>query len=119
MDINHALDVASRVDGEDAKKVAMLHDVVEDDGVSYSRLMKAGFSQEIVIAVEAITRRENESYKDYIRRVAKNDLAKQVKIADLRANLDRIDDGYWSEDQRSTMNARYRWALVYLREVGR
>ena len=45
-------------------------------------------------AVEALTKREGEDYEAFIRRVAPNPIAREVKLADLRDNSDlsRIAD---------------------------
>lgn len=53
-----------------------------------------GFSAEIVEAVECLTRREGESYGEFIQRAKVNSLARRVKLADLQDNLDltRIRD---------------------------
>ena len=41
------------------------------------------------VAVDAISQREGEDYKDYLQRVIINELAKVVKIADINHNLAR------------------------------
>jgi guanosine-3',5'-bis(diphosphate) 3'-pyrophosphohydrolase len=46
------------------------------------------FSEEIVDAVNALTRREGEDRSDYIQRVAQNRIAKKIKLLDLRHNMD-------------------------------
>jgi len=44
-----------------------------------------------VQAVDAITRRDDEDYREYILRVKKNHLARFVKIADIEHNLESFD----------------------------
>jgi len=66
--------------------VAYLHDVVEDTEVTLDGL-RLFFDDVIVEAVDAITKREDETYFEYIDRVRKNDLAVFVKSADLMVNL--------------------------------
>lgn len=69
--------------------VALLHDLVEDTDYTLDKLRKEGFDEEIVTAVDAITRRDDEKhYFDFIERVSKNDIAKKVKIYDLENNMD-------------------------------
>jgi hypothetical protein len=80
----------ARVAGEfyDEKAiVALLHDIVEDTDVTPGELLQKGFSKEIVDAVVAITKKENESYESFIERVGKNKMAREVKIADLEDNM--------------------------------
>jgi guanosine-3',5'-bis(diphosphate) 3'-pyrophosphohydrolase len=69
---------------------AVLHDVVEDCDVSFDDLRKAGFSEEVVEAVDALTKRPDEAsdYMKAIRRVAQNPIARRVKLRDLADNLD-------------------------------
>ena len=66
---------------------AVLHDVVEDTDVELRHLARAGYPPEVVAAVDALSRRAHESYDDYIERVAANEIARRVKLADLRENL--------------------------------
>ena len=86
--INHPLYVASQMTTKDEKIVALLHDVVEDTHVTLEYLRKQGFSSEIVDAVDAITKRDNEDYSEYLHRVKSNSLARKVKLADLFHNMD-------------------------------
>jgi len=68
--------------------VAMLHDVIEDTVITPFDLEALGFPHSIIQDVVTITRSENETYAEYIDRIAKdNGVALRVKIADLRFNL--------------------------------
>lgn len=74
---------------EKACVVALLHDIVEDTDITLDDLKEMKFDSEIVDAVDAITRREDETkYFDFIERVKKNDIARIVKIYDLEDNMD-------------------------------
>jgi (p)ppGpp synthase/HD superfamily hydrolase len=75
------------VEGEDRQIAAVLHDTVEDCGIELSQL-RLGFGAHIAEAVDALTRRDGEAYSDFIERCAANDLARSVKEADLRDNMD-------------------------------
>lgn len=87
--ILHVLEVVSLCRGDhQAATVAALHDVVEDSTLSIRDLREQGFSAAVVDAVDALTRREGESYEDSIERVAKVPLARKVKLADLESNMD-------------------------------
>ena len=92
--IEHPKRVAEGVHGEAAKAVAYLHDVIEDTDVELEDLRKAGIPEEVIVAVEAMTHRDGEDYFDYIERLKKNPLAREVKQADLNHNMDmsRIPD---------------------------
>jgi (p)ppGpp synthase/HD superfamily hydrolase len=69
--------------------VAYLHDIVEDTAVTLTDLHVLGFSTVVTSAVDAITRRDGESYDDYILRVMCNDHAMLVKYHDLNANINK------------------------------
>lgn len=73
--------------GEDAEIVAWLHDVVEDSDWTLDRLREAGAPEHVVEAVDAMTRRDGESYMAMITRVCANKLATEVKLADNSCNI--------------------------------
>jgi len=75
------------VDG-DLMIVSILHDVVEDSSFTLNDLIDAGFSQIIIKAIDCLTKREDEEYSNFIDRVMTNSLARQVKIIDIKDNLD-------------------------------
>lgn len=87
--IKHPLRMAAQfilADDAEAAIVAALHDIVEDTWVTLGYLENY-FSDEIIQAVDAITRRDNETYRQYIKRVCQNDIARRVKKADVEDNL--------------------------------
>lgn len=84
--IKHCIAVSKKVEGIDAKIVALLHDTIEDTDVTLN-MLREQFSNEIVDAIDAISRRDNELYWDYIKRVKSNKLATIVKLADLEHNM--------------------------------
>jgi GTP diphosphokinase / guanosine-3',5'-bis(diphosphate) 3'-diphosphatase len=86
--ILHPLRVMLRVSTEEERVVAVLHDVVEDTSVSLESLAAEGFSQNVLAAVEALTKRPGESRMEAAARAAVNDLARTVKLADNADNMD-------------------------------
>ncbi len=74
--------------GETAQIVGILHDVVEDSEVSFADLQAMGFSEEVIEALVRVTRREDETYEEFIIRGEQNPISKQVKLADLADNMD-------------------------------
>lgn len=102
--------------GEDAQIAAVLHDVVEDCKVSFEQLEAWGYSQEVVNALRGVTKLdENENYESFIRRLAPNKLARQVKLADLEDNRDRSRIVVMSEKDEARME-KYERAKAYLLE---
>lgn len=85
--IVHPKAVAERVESPEAKAAAWLHDVIEDTDWDAPRLVAAGIPETIADAVSALTKSHGVSYEDYLERVSKNVLSREVKIADMLANL--------------------------------
>lgn len=85
--INHPIAVASTLSGEKEKVVALLHDVCEDSDVQIATIRDL-FGDEIADAVDCMTHAKGESYEAYIRRIALNEIATNVKLADLTHNMD-------------------------------
>ena len=86
--IGHPFRVMDAGQTLEEKIVGVLHDIVEDTQVNFVDLSKEGFSEEIIDAVHALTKLENEDYNHYLQRVRKNDLAVRVKLNDLTDNMD-------------------------------
>ena len=85
--ILHPLRLMLRQSTPEGMMAAVLHDVMEDTGVSLANLRAEGFSPVVLAAVEALTRQADESYEAFIRRLAPNPVARQVKLADLEDNM--------------------------------
>lgn len=86
--IGHPRRVAGYCMSDKAKIVALLHDTIEDTEVTPEYLLSQGFSQEIVDGVLAVTRKDEETYEEFVERAATNSLGREVKLADLRDNMD-------------------------------
>ena len=84
--IEHPKAVAELVGAPIEKAVAALHDTVEDSDITLVELAKL-FPKEVVDAVDALTKRDGEQYRDYIERVGQNAIARKVKLADIFVNI--------------------------------
>lgn len=84
--ILHPLRVMLAVDGLESQIVAVLHDAFEDCPRMDLRLVETVFGQAVHRALDAITRRKDETYDDYLKRVRSSMIAMRVKIADARDN---------------------------------
>jgi (p)ppGpp synthase/HD superfamily hydrolase len=80
--------------------VAMLHDVVEGTDVDLANLVASGCPPEVVVTVDALSRRTADSYGAYIERVAANGIVRRVKLADLSENLANL----WHRSGQATPN---------------
>lgn len=88
--IYHPFYLATQFDDENSVCVALLHVVIEDHGDIYSfeSLKNYGFNDQIIDALKLLTHDENVGYMDYVKEVAKNSIARKVKMADLKHNMD-------------------------------
>lgn len=77
-----------RTSDEELMSVAVLHDVVEDCGVSFDELRAFGMTERVVAGVKALTRQNGETYEQFIERLAGNRDALLIKREDLRDNSD-------------------------------
>ena len=101
---------------DDARRiVGILHDVVEDTRYETVDLANLGFPDEIRDAVDAITKRDGEPYNDYLSRILANEIARDVKLADIKDNSSRLDRV--SEPDRSRLQKKYATALGFLKRT--
>lgn len=112
----HPLHIAEQMTDEDSTVVALLHDVVEDTDYTLDDLIHMGFNSRVIEAIRLMTHEPSVSYEDYLKCIKTNELAKTVKIADIRHNadqtrLDVIDEKaeYWDK--------KYKFALEVLGEL--
>lgn len=112
--ILHPLKVMLRVNTLEERIVAVLHDVVEDCGICFDDLRNEGFSETVLMAIAAVTKVPDESYEEFVERVAQNPIGRVVKLADLEENSDlsRIAQPSWEDLERVE---KYRRAIGVLR----
>lgn len=84
----HPMRVAMRCNTDQEKMVALLHDTIEDTDITADYLLAQGFPQTVVDGVLSVTKREGESYEDFVARAKQNPLGRVVKLHDLEDNLD-------------------------------
>jgi (p)ppGpp synthase/HD superfamily hydrolase len=86
--ILHPLRLMLAVQGTEARIAAVLHDIVEDTPVTFDDLRREGFAPEIVEAVRALTKFKGETRVEAATRIARNPIAREVKLADIADNMD-------------------------------
>lgn len=86
--IFHPLRVCVRCSTDEERLVALLHDTIEDTEITAEDLLVAGFPRNIVDAILAVSRKEGESYEDFIVRAGQKPLSRAVKLHDLEDNMD-------------------------------
>lgn len=84
----HPARVAGRFTNEAEACVAWLHDVAEDTTVTIEDIRLAGFGAAVCDALQLLTHDKAVPYMDYVREIAKNPIARAVKLADLEDNMD-------------------------------
>lgn len=110
--VTHPIRVAQAVGtSETLQAAALLHDVIEDTDVTFADLAAEGVSYRVQCIVDTLTRRDDESYDEYIRRVALDKDARAVKMCDLRDNLDPVRCQDYANE---SLQRRYKRALSYL-----
>ena len=109
----HPIRVMMACSNEISKIVGILHDVVEDSDWTFAMLEKEGFSANMLAALDSVTERNGESYDDFVARAAANPISKEVKIADIKDNMDltRISSPTQKDYDRI---AKYKKSLAFL-----
>ena len=86
--IEHPLRVMKTMSNDAERIVAILHDVIEDTDFTLDQLVAEGFPGYILEALDAVTRRDGETYEAFVARAAMNPIGRRVKYADLQDNAD-------------------------------
>ena len=87
--ILHPLRVMLAMENVEEQIVAMLHDVIEDSKITIKELEDNKFPKQILEAVALLTKKNDQPYEDYILAIKKNSLARKVKQADLKDNMNK------------------------------
>jgi hypothetical protein len=116
--ILHPLRVMQAVPAGDARLVAVLHDVVEDTPVELDELRRLGYSEAVVDAIDAISRRQGEAYFDFVRRAVDNPLARLVEREDIADNSKPERLRFMGAGAKSMLE-RYRKAMQIVEEAER
>lgn len=116
--IGHLLRVMNAGKTYDEKIVGVLHDIIEDcPDISYDFLLKEGFPNEIVFAIECLTKNPpDQDYTEFVKQTEKSPLAVSVKMNDLVDNMDlkRFIQPLTERDLKR-LN-KYLTAYLYLKE---
>ncbi len=91
---------------------AVLHDVVEDTEYTLMDIGDA-FGTEVEMAVDAVSRREGEKYRDFVLRAMLHPIGVIVKFHDIQDNL---DPKRAVKDKARHLTERYGWAMDQYRQ---
>lgn len=112
--ILHPLRVMMSMHSVYDRMTAVLHDVIEDTKMTASSLLGVGVPQVVVEAVLAMSKREDEEYGEYLLRVIQNEMARRVKIADVKDNSSPIRLYKLTPDKVKKLTRKYAQALRLL-----
>lgn len=116
--ILHPLRVMFKMDTESEMIIAVLHDIMEDcKGITAYFLEKEGFLEEVVNTLIVLNRHNYTDYEAYICAVAKNPVAKKVKLADIEDNINVLRLPSIEEKDLQRIK-KYHWAYNYLKNNG-
>jgi (p)ppGpp synthase/HD superfamily hydrolase len=117
----HPLRVMLALETDDERMVGVLHDVVEDSGkddpsrqITLADLRALGYLESVLAALDLVTRRDDESYEEFIARLLPSPIARRVKLADLADNLDltRLPEITPKDSERLSRYLRARQTLL-------
>lgn len=84
----HVQNVANMGKNENEKIVGYLHDILEDTTYTIDDIKTLGINEECIKAILCLTRNKEISYDEYIANIKRCELARKVKINDLKNNMD-------------------------------
>ena len=113
----HPWHVAESMPDENRCTVALLHDVVEDTDITLNDLKNMGFPEVVIEAVDLLTHKEGIDYPEYVKGISENEIATDVKLADLMHNMDksRVTNGKISKIKYDLYRSSYEY-LMRVRE---
>ena len=114
--ILHPLRLMLNFSSDDEMITALMHDVVEDGDITLADLENLGFSKNVVSAIDCLTKRDNESYEAFIKRINQNPLAKKIKIEDLKDNMDLTRLDYISDKDIARVKKYHKALSILLAE---
>jgi len=109
----HPLRVMLRMNTDEERMVAVLHDVIEDSDWTLDRLRAEGFPEAVLEAIESVSRRPEETYEEYVLRAGRSAMGRRVKLADLEDNSDLSRIAEPTEKDRARIE-KYRRAIALL-----
>ena len=104
--------------GDHAVMAGWLHDVVEDSDITLDNLRMHGYPEEVISAVDSVTKRPGEKYLDAVRRAAADPIGRLVKLADNTHNGDPARQRLLDEPTRERLTRKYAEARAILEEAG-
>lgn len=111
--ILHCLRVMLNFTDARSQQVGLMHDLIEDTSVTLEHLRQQGFAPEVIEALDLMTHRSDRSYADYVRKLKGNEVARQVKMADLRDNTSLTRIAFRSDSAREDLARIRKYVISY------
>ena len=104
----------NNVNRMESKIVAVLHDIIEDTECSVDTLREWGINEDAIESINTLTHKEGMSYMEYITEISYDFIATEVKLADLKCNMDlsRLNRKITNKDLER--NKKYMKAYYFL-----
>ena len=87
----------------------LLHDVLEDTKCTEEYLRSRGIPDDVIDGIKSVTRNDDESYGDFVKRAAQNPFGKIVKLHDLMDNLDVKRLNHLTTEDLNRINKYLKW----------
>ena len=113
--ILHCLRVMNNSVGDECTKcAAIMHDIIEDTHYTFKDLTNLGFSDKTIGLLHLLTHNSETPYQEYIKAIAVNKDATQIKLKDLEdnSNISRLKGLYKKDFDRME---KYHTAYTYLK----
>ena len=107
--LKYLVSVADKFSDEKSKVIALLHNIMKETNITAYDLSNIGFPSDIVKTVVLMTRKNGESYDEFINRIinSQNDQALQVKKADIEQSMN-VDDIEVTDDYLNRIEVKYK-----------
>ena len=111
----HPIHLAEQMNDECTTVVALLHDVMEDSSFTLEDLRQMGYPEAVLDALVLMTHGKDVPYMEYVMAIKPNEIAKKVKLADLRHNSDTTRLNEITEKALARVE-KYKQAITLLEE---
>lgn len=104
---------------QDVLVCAVLHDVIEAGPETVANTIQDAYGDRVFAALDALTRRRDEDYREYIYRLSQNSIARIVKLADLKHNMEISRMAKSNRDVKRSLFDKisiYIWAYRFLQD---
>lgn len=116
--LNHLYSVAKNFQDEMRYSVGLLHDIIEDTKITMSDLAILGFRESYIEAIMVLTKKDFETYDEYIKRLSSSDntVALDIKLVDITHNMNEERLSRLSTIEKEKLLKKYIPAKIKIEE---